>query len=284
MSLARYNPFKKSTLLTDDLTEKAAEKYEKSNKKKLAMKSRPLTQGRLTIDAAATVLGLEPFSFADVRANSYDMFVAKQDYSISANRKAHFIIDSSPLMFRKPLQNFPFFRVATFAVVWIGIKGRATGNVTFKIIDKSYRDPAKQVEVEVCYPMSKNFAVLGSLPNFISYEDSHKMQVEILVKDDSVENCVIARSLWFWGIERTDFPVPMEAQKTVMFEFEPLPDRTINHLSKFKNFTTDVVQRAVTSAFTTKQISEIDPGVEFGVTKQPGLVPLIKKRQPVLEI
>ncbi|AAB58303.1 unknown [Tenuivirus urochloae] len=282
MSLTRYNPFKKSTLLTDDLSEKAEEKYERKNKRKLAIKNRPLTKGRMTIDAAATVLGLEPFSFADVRANSYDMFVAKQDYSVCANRRTHFTIDSSPLFFRKPLQTFPFFRIATFAIIWLGIKGRANGTVTFRIIDRSYKDPIKQVEVEVCYPMAKTFAVLGSLPNFMSYEDKEKMPVEIVVKDDSVENCVISRSLWFWGIERTDFPVPMEAQRTVMFEFEPLPDRTINHLSKFKNFTTDVVQRAVTTAFTTKQALEDEPGIEFGVMKQPG-VPLVQKKRVMIE-
>ncbi|QZU27244.1 pc4 [Wheat white spike virus] len=280
MSLVKYNPFRKNALLTDDLSEKAAEKQERSQDKGTALKTRPLNKGRLTIETAATVLGLEPFSFADVRANSYDMFVAKQDYSVCANRRTHFVIDSSPLFYRKPLQNFPFFRIATFAVIWLGLKGKADGTITFRFQDKSYTDPDKQVEVEVCYPMSKNFAVLGSLPNFISYEDAAKLKVEILVKDESVANCVIARSLWFWGIERTDLPVKMEPQKTVMFEFEPLPDRTVNHLSKFKNFTTDVVQQAVTSAFTTKQISEVDPAVEFGVKKQPG-VPFIKKSREV---
>ncbi|AAA16484.1 movement protein NS4 [Tenuivirus oryzalbae] len=282
MSISRYNPFKKSVILTDDLSERAAEKFEKKNKRKLALKNRPLTKGRMTIDAAATVLGLEPFSFADVRANSYDMFVAKQDYSVCANRRTHFTIDSSPLFFRKPLQTFPFFRIATFAVIWLGIKGRANGTVTFRIIDRSYTDPERQVEVEICYPMAKTFAVLGSLPNFMSYEDADKMQVEIVIKDDSVQNCIISRSLWFWGIERTDFPVPMESQKTVMFEFEPLPDRTVNHLSKFKNFTTDVVQRAVTTAFTTREALEDKPGIEFGVVKQPG-VPLVQKKRVMIE-
>ncbi|AAB69770.1 pc4 [Tenuivirus oryzalbae] len=282
MSISRYNPFKKSVILTDDLSERAAGKFEKKNKRKLALKNRPLTKGRMTIDAAATVLGLEPFSFADVRANSYDMFVAKQDYSVCANRRTHFTIDSSPLFFRKPLQTFPFFRIATFAVIWLGIKGRANGTVTFRIIDRSYTDPERQVEVEICYPMAKTFAVLGSLPNFMSYEDADKMQVEIVIKDDSVQNCIISRSLWFWGIERTDFPVPMESQKTVMFEFEPLPDRTVNHLSKFKNFTTDVVQRAVTTAFTTREALEDKPGIEFGVVKQPG-VPLVQKKRVMIE-
>nr|P34961.1 RecName: Full=Movement protein; AltName: Full=Non-structural protein 4; Short=NS4; AltName: Full=Protein pc4 [Rice stripe virus (isolate M)]ACG58356.1 NSvc4 protein [Tenuivirus oryzaclavatae]AFM93787.1 MP [Tenuivirus oryzaclavatae]AFM93794.1 MP [Tenuivirus oryzaclavatae]AFM93808.1 MP [Tenuivirus oryzaclavatae]QRV07284.1 movement protein [Tenuivirus oryzaclavatae] len=284
MALSRLLSTSKSKVLYDDLSEESQKRVDNKNRKSLALSKRPLNQGRVTIDQAATMLGLEPFSFSDVKVNKYDMFIAKQDYSVKAHRRATFNILVDPYWFHQPLTHYPFFRVATFAMVWIGIKGRASGITTLRIIDKSYVNSSDQVEVEVRYPISKNFAVLGSLANFLALEDKHNLQVSVSVDDSSVQNCVISRTLWFWGIERTDLPVSMKTNDTVMFEFEPLEDKAINHLSSFSNFTTNVVQKAVGGAFTSKSFPELDTEKEFGVVKQPKKIPITKKSKSEVSV
>ncbi|WBU98207.1 NSvc4 protein [wheat yellows virus] len=274
MALARLLSKSKGKTLYDDLSEETQKRVDDKKKKSLALSKRPLNQGRVTIDQAATMLGLEPFSFSDIKVNKYDMFIAKQDYSVKAQRKATFNILVDPYWFHEPFTHYPFFRVATFAMVWIGMKGRAKGVTTLKIIDKSYVAAEDQVEVEVRYPISKNFAVLGSLSNFLALEDKSNLQVSVTVDDSSIQNCVISRTLWFWGIERTDLPVSMKTTDTVMFEFEPLEDKNVNHLSSFSNFTTNVVQKAVGGAFKTKSFPELDSKRDFGVVKQPKKIPI----------
>ncbi|AAB22542.2 NS4 [Tenuivirus zeae] len=283
MALMKLFSRSNGKVLVDDLSEEGQKRLDLANNKKKLLSARPLTKGRMSIDQAATVLGLEPFSFADIKVNKYDMFTAKQDYSIKANRVATFCIAVDPFWFHKPLTYYPFFRIATFAMVWIGVKGRAAGTTTLKIIDKSYVDPQDQVEVEVTYPICKNFAVLGSLPNFLALEDKTNLRVSVSIQGATVQNCVISRALWFWGIERTDLPVSMKTTDTVMFEFEPLEDFNVNHLSSFSKFTTNVVQKAVGGAFVTKSFPELDSQKEFGVVKQPKKIPIMKPKRSIFD-
>ncbi|QFU20031.1 pC4 [European wheat striate mosaic virus] len=276
MALSRLNIFGRSSgpvPLTSKISDEERKKMDEKNKKKALMAAHPRRAGKYSVNDAATVLGIEPFEFADLKANVYDMFTGKQDYSIQS-KHCEFMVGTKPSWAHKPLTEFKFFRVATFAIIWIALKSRSKGTVTITIKDTSYTTDELQTEVKIKYPLSKNFAVLGSLPDFMAVEDRDKLIVSVEVNDETLKNCVFSRSIWFWGVEQTDLPIAMKPQDVIMFEYEPLDNKGLNNLNAFKDFTTKVATNAVTKAFKQRQLPELEDDFKYGVQVQPERVRL----------
>jgi hypothetical protein len=262
--------------LTNDVTESQYEKQLEDQRRQEAIRRNPRLAGKLGLSQAATVLGLEPFEFADIRANQYDLFTAKQDYSIKS-KHCSFVVDTRPSWAHKPFDDYKFFRVATFAMVWIALKGRSKGVVTVSIRDLSYSKKELQTEIQFKMPVKENFAILGALPDFMAIEDRKNLVVSIDISDDSLKDCVLSRSIWFWGIEQTDLPISMKPQDAIMFNYEPLTPTGLNNLVKFKDFCTNVATRAVDKAFKNKAYPEIETEAQFGIQVQPERVSFERK-------
>jgi hypothetical protein len=141
-----------------------------------------------------------------------------QHMSIRNEKCARFWVDIGD---RKKLRR-NYFRITNLVMMFFGIYPRDSGDITFKLVNKSYKEVSKSIEFEGKGSVGSVWILSGSMDGSVHKEDIDNLQLEVCVFNSDIENVILGEMVILSRFLWTDRPMIEEKQKTYQAEINPI--------------------------------------------------------------
>lgn len=181
------------------------------------------------------LLSLDPISISGLEKNKFNFYTTKTDISLSdQNLVISVPFDKAISEMVKSRNPRPFVTVNKFCMLWFGLRGCDDGAVDLAIIDESVKDVSKSVEMAWRGRAGGQWGCIGGMNHYIAREDCHHLKLYLRVTGSDIQDAVISRVLFLWGIEETDIPIQTRAQEHYLTNFTPAEPKSYANLKSFK--------------------------------------------------